>query len=755
MKTKLDTTSHEVVGSQETRNLTIEANGKAFKELISGIYSDKAYAIARETMANCVDSHVQAGTPDRPFEIQVPSVINPAYMIRDFGVSMTHDTVMELYSTLFRSTKDDPDSDESNKFVGKFGLGSKSPFSYTDAFQLTAYLDGEARIYDIYFNGGVPQIALFARIDTDEPNGIKITFPVDPKDAQDFRRAIIRACEGLPVPPTFIGDQITLPVRRVKQQGSNWKLLDETASGAAEAKQGTVLYPLNFNAVIDCPSDLKLLFTLPFQFEFPIGELDVTTSRESLSYDEETSANIVKALQQAQGELREEWLKKFDACKTYHEFCNTWLKVRNDLNDDLFKMLQLFDVTWKGKSPRMIHSADTKDILIWSEKSEDDPDAPRIVTGRRHRFGDMQFCVIGSKIKAFYQPVPRFKEEDVNIHAGKAGVYVVLEDTTIRPRYTHQRLEILKNKKVFKGEVEVLWVRHAADPTFALKRLQAALGRMPMIVIHLKDVPYTPERLPRLASGEVNANYRVPRGYSWDNPGDAPLPEDAYFVELHRDEVIGVNLRVSLLLDIHKKMIELGAEDMPVIGIQKSHARLIKQNPQWVPFTTAAAEVLKETLTVEALFPHALAKEVDTPDIHRKVDKLRDLLSPPIFDKAASGTSLETILIKVDEFFDITNSADAAAAQTLRFLEDLGVMENEVHEEALEKARQFGAELADLAKDINSTYGLLKHLDIPKPLHNDPKVPNLMVARQNRMLRLPFYSWIKNTQKNETLRAAA
>ena len=123
MKTISNATPAFVSGAQESARLQIEANGKAFKELISGIYSDKTYAIARELIANAWDAHVLAGNENTPFDLHLPTVFDPTFSIRDYGTSMDHNTVMTLYRTLFRSTKDDPNSPDSNKFVGKFGLG--------------------------------------------------------------------------------------------------------------------------------------------------------------------------------------------------------------------------------------------------------------------------------------------------------------------------------------------------------------------------------------------------------------------------------------------------------------------------------------------------------------------------------------------------------------------------------------------------------------------------------------------------------
>ena len=111
----------------ETQEFTIKANGKAFRALISTLYENKIQSIVREIWSNALDAHVEAGCADVPFSVTFPTMLNPVFIVRDYGVSLEHDQVMRLYTTVFESTKED-----TNDATGKFGLGSKSPFAYTD-----------------------------------------------------------------------------------------------------------------------------------------------------------------------------------------------------------------------------------------------------------------------------------------------------------------------------------------------------------------------------------------------------------------------------------------------------------------------------------------------------------------------------------------------------------------------------------------------------------------------------------------------
>ena len=88
--------------------------------LSDGLYSNKILAVIRELSTNAYDSHVDAGVADRAFEVHLPTRLEPYFHVRDYGTSMTHDQCMTLYTTYFRSTRND-----SNDAVGCLGLGKK------------------------------------------------------------------------------------------------------------------------------------------------------------------------------------------------------------------------------------------------------------------------------------------------------------------------------------------------------------------------------------------------------------------------------------------------------------------------------------------------------------------------------------------------------------------------------------------------------------------------------------------------------
>ena len=130
----------ERVGVQTENSFTIKTSAAAFDILSAGLYTDPIAAIIRELSCNAYDSHVAANKVDTPFQIHLPNSLEPFLSIRDFGVGLSDDDVLHLYTTYFESTKTN-----SNDFIGARGLGSKSPFSYSKSYEVISRFDGIVR----------------------------------------------------------------------------------------------------------------------------------------------------------------------------------------------------------------------------------------------------------------------------------------------------------------------------------------------------------------------------------------------------------------------------------------------------------------------------------------------------------------------------------------------------------------------------------------------------------------------------------
>jgi hypothetical protein len=301
---KLDVAVNEVVLSNvgTTGEFRIRNSAKAFKILSDGLYSNKIRAVIRELSCNALDSHIGAGKVEVPFEVHLPTMLEPWFAVKDFGLGLDNDQVVNIYTTYFESTKTD-----SNAFIGALGLGSKSPFSYTDNFTVTAIKDGTKRIYSAFINDvGVPSIAEMGEELTDEGNGVEVKFSVsDRSDYQSFRNEAHSVLKWFEHKPTITGvDNFTHGVITYKDKNiipgvhtRHDDKIDYYQRGSF-AIMGNIPYPLN--NIPDAGKhfgDLAGLLNCNLVLEFDIGDLDFAASREQLSYIPLTLSSIKKKLE--------------------------------------------------------------------------------------------------------------------------------------------------------------------------------------------------------------------------------------------------------------------------------------------------------------------------------------------------------------------------------------------------------------------------------------------------------------------------
>lgn len=285
----------------------IRNSAKAFGILSSGLYANKIRAIIREYSCNAFDSHVEAGRAHCPFEVHLPNSLDPYFAVRDFGVGLDNDQVVNIFTTYFESTKTD-----SNDVIGGLGLGSKSAFSYTDNFTITAVKAGVKRIYTAFINeAGVPSVALMTEEATDEASGVEIRFAVsDSWDFRKFQQEAASVFRTFPVKPTVTGvdnfefDTVEYEIENIIP-GVN--VMRGRYHRNSEAIMGNISYPLDIPNAEQNLGSLASLLSCNLEITFDIGELDIQASREGLSYIPETIAAIRSKLQAVNDRL-ESWV---------------------------------------------------------------------------------------------------------------------------------------------------------------------------------------------------------------------------------------------------------------------------------------------------------------------------------------------------------------------------------------------------------------------------------------------------------------
>lgn len=308
-------------GIIEENAFSIVASAKAFKILSSSLYKNKILAIIRELACNAYDAHIDNDTSHIPVDIRLPTKLESIFKIRDYGTGLSHDDIMVLYTTYFNSTKT-----ESNDQTGALGLGSKSPFSYTPAFNVTSFFNGMMRTYSAFLDdNGMPKIVMLYETPTSEKPGIEISFPVKDNDHYEFRTNASLALKHFQVNPNMLcGTIIKKAKYDVEYAKDDWQLLYDNNS--RNVVQGNVQYPISIESIKNFPEHLNCFRKMSIIFHFPIGTVEFAASREELSYDDYTSKLLIDKFQQIYEYL-------IDIINTRIEECSTKWEAQVILNE--------------------------------------------------------------------------------------------------------------------------------------------------------------------------------------------------------------------------------------------------------------------------------------------------------------------------------------------------------------------------------------------------------------------------------------
>lgn len=290
-KATISTSNSNSVGT-----FRIKESAKAFSILSSSLYQNPIRSIIRELGCNARDAHVAAKNPE-PWVLSLPSSLSPEFAVKDNGTGLSHEEVMQIYTTYFESTKTN-----SNDFVGALGLGSKSPFSYTDNFTVTSVKDGIKNIYSTFLTEEqIPSIVLLDSSKTNEPNGVEVRFSVKSPDFNKFHAEAIEALKFFDQMPK--GYPTGYPHQIEKINGIEHVALKNysyNSSASPLVIMGGVQYTFDtknpefekYKSVLNTSRHQMLI-------RANIGEVDIQPSRESLTMTKKTIEFISKKFEEA------------------------------------------------------------------------------------------------------------------------------------------------------------------------------------------------------------------------------------------------------------------------------------------------------------------------------------------------------------------------------------------------------------------------------------------------------------------------
>jgi hypothetical protein len=265
-----------------------------FDILRSKMYSDPILAVVREISCNARDANVEAGKADIPINIHLPTKEDPNFEVSDSGLGISPDRMANIFINYGSSSKRG-----TNEQIGGFGLGAKSPFAYTDAFNLTTIHDGVKYEYAIFLDESrAGKVALLHSEPTTEPSGTKLSVPVDLKnirdDAEVFRRHMISIVGGWDVQPITNAPHKFKPYSEVKLYENEFGYVIDSTGTEAEhhIRYGSwvclmvsgIMYALPEN----CSRDISSRYFERYSrkvicLKVKTGEVELASNRESVA----------------------------------------------------------------------------------------------------------------------------------------------------------------------------------------------------------------------------------------------------------------------------------------------------------------------------------------------------------------------------------------------------------------------------------------------------------------------------------------
>ena len=266
-----------------TSSIRAEDLGMALDAVSKNLYSNPIGSFVRELVSNGVDAN-RANNSAELVKVNIYKEGNTWYFqVKDEGKGMTPEHFKEVYMRWFNSDKRD-----NNEDIGGFGIGSKSPLSYKESYELTTVAEGYEYEYIIVRQSPAPTATLLVERPTNKKSGTTVRIEIDEKDLWKLRQECNKQL-------TYFNNVYVLNEEYYYEndfqiiEADLFKVRPDSFPFGNEMHivLGQVAYPINWNFLGISP------IYIPVGLKFNIGELPVTLSREEINYSDDTVKEIL------------------------------------------------------------------------------------------------------------------------------------------------------------------------------------------------------------------------------------------------------------------------------------------------------------------------------------------------------------------------------------------------------------------------------------------------------------------------------
>jgi len=330
----------ESSGVMESEEFDIGSKEMVISLIRENIYKEPLLAFIREVAANARDANREVGFHKVPVKITLPNGFDNSIRIRDCGPGLSPER-MKIYRGYGLSTKRD-----SNLQTGGFGLGAKSPFSYTEEFTISSTtLEEGKKVKRTYFavKEGTGSTNLVDEVLVNDPleiTGTEISVPVKKNDFYRVKDIVKKLFSFWDVKPEIVPSKELLindPPKILIDDPLFAVVLisNDTPYGGYERKPSIILdgfhYPLNDgNEMPDLFSpELKYLSMGSIIFKFNTGDIDLAVSRDNIRFSKLTIKSVKDRIDYVHQKLRSLIVQKIESAVSLEEAMKLFASLRS------------------------------------------------------------------------------------------------------------------------------------------------------------------------------------------------------------------------------------------------------------------------------------------------------------------------------------------------------------------------------------------------------------------------------------------
>lgn len=269
--------------------------------MLTKAYADPIGSIIRECAANAKDSHTMANKPDVPIIVRIVTEANgnKVFEVEDIGVGLDGEEFYKYIMGIGETTK----SLISN-VIGGYGIGCKSPSSYSDGYYYTCRKNGIELKYMIFAGEQQHESVLLYSMPTEKPNGVIVSVPIKKGDEYEFKEKIAQQLayfSGVYFENCDVSNDFKI------YRNEDYQFSELCCDGKLHFTLDDVYYPIDYNKLgIDVIySNIALRFSLT-------DGIAVIPNRENIEYTKETKKLLINKIEKVATLLVEKFNKNVE-----------------------------------------------------------------------------------------------------------------------------------------------------------------------------------------------------------------------------------------------------------------------------------------------------------------------------------------------------------------------------------------------------------------------------------------------------------